>query len=334
MKTILAVRYAIGVSAFAIAIAGCGSSQTPVATGNVVGSQAPQTAVVPQPKVTPLYILARRPARSGWLSPAAKRQPVIYVANGDQVLLYSEAGRQTSPIGMITSGVDYAYGLYVDRSGTLYVSNWNNNTVTAYAAGSTMPSATYSQDLSRPLYPIVDRYGDLFVGNANRPTVVEYKPGSTAAYQVLNIDGVEADGLAFDQQGNLYVAYRNSAEGLGSIEEFAPGSTTGQSLGMVLNQPQGVIVDSNNNILAVETGATRRVDVFAPGSQTPSGQLGIHATPTELAMKGKELHFFISSLGGELYGSSYPLHAPPRTFPKDQVNSLIQGVAINNPYYF
>jgi sugar lactone lactonase YvrE len=217
-----------------------------------------------------------------------------------------------------------------------------NNTVTVYARGSTSPSATYSDGLSRPLYPIVDSSGDLWVSNANNGTVVEYQPGSTSVYQVLHTLGNEADGMDFDEQGNLYVAYRTPSAD--SIEKFAHGSAQGKSLGMSLNQPQGVIVDNIGNILTVETGGTNRIDLFHPGAQTPSVEVPVPSTPTQIATRNaeKEHGFVISSFGEySSYGYGSPVYAvhsllskPPPLIVKEMTQDLIQGVALSNGQTF
>jgi len=334
-------RYVLGVGVVAVMLVGCGGSQGPT-----VLSQGPagisQAAHGPMPQASPLFVPSRRAKLPGWLSPEARQAATgiyyIYVADYDagEILIYPESGKLQSPIGMISSGISAPWGLYIDQD-NVYVANSGNNTVTVYTAGSTSPSATYSQDLSRPLYPIVDSRGDLFVSNANNGTVVEYPPGSTTASQVLQTPGNEADGMDFDPQGNLYVAYRNSSSyGVGSIEEFAAGSSQGRSLGMALNQPQGVIVDNNNNILAVETGGTNRIDVFPPGDKTPS--LELHTpnsdTPTQLAIFQNERELYLSAYSGTVYKTHYPLRPRSSLLTKDDAKTLIQGLAITNGQVF
>ncbi|MGC2407064.1 MAG: hypothetical protein WA431_11710 [Candidatus Cybelea sp.] len=100
------------------------------------------------------------------------------------------------------------------------------------------------------------------MSNQHGGTVVDYLSGSTNAYRVLQTSGAEADGVDFDSQGNLYVAYRTSDRKRHSIEEFAPGSTHGKVLGMTLNEPQGLIVDNRGNILVVARAQT-------PGARDP-----------------------------------------------------------------
>jgi sugar lactone lactonase YvrE len=324
-------RDALGMAAAAFALTACGGANTAMSGAVPLG--------------TPLPAAPRGPSQPGWLSPEAKKhgKPVIYVADfkNNEVLIYPAYGKLQSPIGMISSGVAEPYGLWVDRLRTLYVANRGNHTVTVYPAGSTSPSVTYSQGLGDPLYPIVDRHGDLFVGNGKaRPgggTVVEYPTGSTIPKKVLRTRGNEADGMDFDQQGNLYVAYRNgNGSSSGNIEEFAPGSKRGQVLGMTLNQPQGVIVDDKRNILAVETGNADRIDLFAPGARGPLIEVPMPNgdTPTQLAISQKENRLFVTGYSGTVYVTHYPLHAKSSLSAKDDAQALIQGIASSNGQTF
>jgi DNA-binding beta-propeller fold protein YncE len=325
----------------AIFIAGCAGSQS--LTGGQTVSLGELDHTRPLAQATGLPARPNKHAGAGWFSttsrlrhgfpPAAQN---LYVANqsNNEIDIYLEAGRFTTRVGEIAAGIDGPYGLYVDREHALYVANQKNNTVTKYPYGATSPSLTYSAKLSRPLYPLVDRRGDLFVSNANNGTVVEYLAGTTtSAYQIIQTAGRGADGMDFDQHGNLYVACRNGA-GLGSIEEFSQGSTQGTVLGMTLNQPQGVIVDTNGNILAVETGPTRRVDVFAPGAQTPSLQEDTTHIGTQLALAKSQVEIFLSTLSGIVYVAPFPLRGlKPYGYVKDQSASLIQVVTITDSQF-
>ncbi len=336
-------RYALGVAVVAFTLTACGSANTAMNGAVLLRTPLPAPMNGTVPRSTPLPAALWGPRAPGWLSPRAKRprEPVIYVAgyNDGEVLLYPAHGKLQPPIGMISSGVDGPYGLWVDRHRTLYVANRSNRTVTVYPAGSTSPSVTYSQGLSDPLYPIVDRRGDLFVGNGDEGsgggTVVEYRSGSTIPYQVLQTPGSEVDGMDFDRQGNLYVAYRNYSYS-GSIDEFAPGSTQGLILGMTLNQPQGVVVDKQGNVLAVETGDTPRIDLFPPGDQTPSTEVPMpnDDTPTQLAIRRKENRLFVTGYSGTVYVTHYPLHTNVYLGAKDDTQTFIQGVALGDGQIF
>jgi DNA-binding beta-propeller fold protein YncE len=296
--------------------------------------------VAPQDTPFPPAPTGVRP--TGWISPEARTKARIYVADQSfsKVLIYSELDGIL--LGEITDGVAGPYGLYVDRHGTLYVANASKNTVTAYPDGSESPSITWSADLHGPLYPIVDGNGDLFVSNDNG-TVVEYLSGSTSANQVLQTPGREADGLDFDSQGNLYVAFRKSdSKRAAGIEEFAPGSTQGTILPMKLIAPQGLIVDKRDNILVVETETKNRIALFPPGhkykSRAISGPESSYrgASLTQLAIKANETELFVSDLNGGVYTIAYPF---PQSGTLNELlqtpgSATIQGVALSNGQTF
>ena len=322
---------------FAIGIAGCGGLQPSTIGFN--SSSSLNNSEIPLPRASGLPALPKKQPR-GWFLNTTHASvsssgvvQYLYVANqtNNDIDIFLEKGRRTLPIGQISSGIAAPYGLYVDSQHALYVANQLANTVTKYAYGSTSPAATYSEDLDRPLYPLVDKHGNLFVGNARHGTVVEYLAGSTTPYQVLQTPGNEADGMDFDAQGNLYVAFR--ARELGSVEVFAPNSTQGTVLGMKLDQPQGLVVDNDGNILVVETGYTRCVDVFTPGSLTPSLQERSRYTGTQLALDKKELEIFLSTLNGIVYGAPYPLAGvKPYGHIKDEEapSEIIEGITITD----
>ncbi|HEY6326453.1 MAG TPA: hypothetical protein VIW73_08095 [Candidatus Cybelea sp.] len=291
------------------------------------GANAPLRS--PEIVVSPATVARHVPRARGWLSPEVKKRGnLIYVAAGSGVLIFREE-RNSPPIGYITDGASSPYGLYVDRHGNLYVANWYANTVDAYARGSLTPFATYSQDLNYPLYPLVDSNGNLFVGNGGSGDIIEYRHGTTSVSRILQTAGAQVDGMDFDAKGNLYVAYRNG--GLGSIETFAPGSTQGKVLGMQLDQPQGLIVANSGIILAVETGATSRIDEFLPGSTTPRLEVPVPQTPVQLAITESENRMFVSTLDGPVYATDYPLYQPRL---KEEVFGSSQGVALSNGQYF
>jgi len=340
MKTLGSGLFVLSLCA-AIMLGGCGQSQQAIQVPTVTPQAAPLASSQ-----------ASIPSASGLSAEAElplKASPLIYASNSVvtknkityKVSFYPEAGSKKA-LGNVRDGVFWPWGIYVDKNGTLYVANESPSAVMAYPKGATSPLTTWSQDLSRSLYPIVDSGGNLWVSNAGNGTVVEYLAGSTAAYQVLQTPGVEADGMDFDAQGDLYVAYRTSnCNTCGSIEEFAPGSTQGLILGMTLNEPQGLIVDNNNNILVVETGTTKRIDLFKPGEQTPSQEVPapLHSGFNQLAIEANESELFISGWSrsrSSVFMTAYPFPTSPKLteVPSPSRFSSIYGVALSNEQTF
>lgn len=310
-------------------LAACSGSATPSAITNA-----------PAPLASPANSAPHGPKGHGWISRGAATQRVVYVTDGDKVLIFPEKHNRP-PLGEISDGIESAYGVCLDRNGNLYVANQYGNSVVEYPPGATEPSQSFSQDLERPLYPAVDSHGNLWVTNADNGTVVEFAAGTTQASHVLQTPGVEADGLDFDPQGNLYVAYRLSPHGLGSIEEFAPGSSQGSILGMSINQPQSVVVAASGTILTVETGGTNRIDVFPPGYQEPTLVVGVRDAPTQIAITRDQRSLWVSSFAeGRIFSSPYPLlnpnGSPNVLHEKIRVKSYgsVQGMALSNGQVF
>jgi DNA-binding beta-propeller fold protein YncE len=310
------------------------------------GALPPQQSIASQSHVAPVARATTLPAdfglarRAGSFSPRAGTA-YLYIADQsfNEIDIFPLKGQLQPQVGTITDGIHEPYGLWFDRGAQeLYVADPGNNTVTVYRYGSTKPTRTYSQGLKGPLYPIVDSHGELYVTNVSGGTVVEYLAGSTHVFQVLQTPGTEADGVALDKHENLYVAYRNNSSGQGSIEEFAPGSTQGQVLGMTLDEPQGVTVVPSGNIIATETGGTNRVDVFRPGSKTPSLEVPMpegESVATELVIDCHDESLYVSALySGIVYGINYPLRGQ-NLFMKDQVlGATIQGATVTSTQKF
>jgi len=253
-------------------------------------------------------------------------QPLLYVGDGSSIDIFPLTGPSQQQIGSISEGVSNPWGLSVDANKSLYVAN-GNATVTVYPYGSTSPSMTYST-MSRPLYALADSTGHVFVSGLNRHGVgyvVEFNAGHNRviARQPL---GTEADGIAEDAQGNLYVAYRKIS---GSIVEFGPGLTKKRHTGIRIDQPQGLLVDHAGNIIVVESVADR-VDVFPPGTKTPSVSVTISGIGhlAELAMQNSETTLWVCSEEGFVYSMPYPLTASTVSTEYEKINGPSNGVAV------
>lgn len=241
--------------------------------------------------------------------------------------IFPLTGPNQQQIGSITNGIDGPWGLSVDSNKSLYVANAGNDSVTVYAYGSTTPSMTYS---APALYALADSAGHVFVSGGRNPhglgNVIEFNAGRNRVIAHAQL-GFETDGMAEDGQGNLYVAYRGKVSG--SIAEFGPRLTHKRHLGVRIDQPQGLLVDSAGNIIVVESVADR-IDVFPRGVKTPSVTVTVPGIGNlaELAMQHSEKTLWVSSQGGYVYSMPYPL--TPSTVPTEyeEVFGQSDGIAV------
>jgi hypothetical protein len=308
------VRLASIIGAAAL-FAGCGGSQ------QIGQTASPQLQGDATSTPLPGHAVSHRASRPLPRYPQSG-EPLLYVANDyvPAIDIFPLTGPNQKQIGSISNGVDYPWGLSVDSNNSLYVANggYDTGSVTVYPYGSTIPSMTYSP-MYRALYALADSAGHVFVSGYNRRHlghVLEFNAGRNHVIANQQL-GSETDGMAEDVQGNLYVAYRGVGKfRKSSIAEFGPGLKHKRHLGMKIDQPQGLLLDSTGNMIVVESAADR-IDMFPPGATTPSVTVTISGIGNlgELAMQNSETTLWVSSEGGFVYSMPYPL--TPSTVPTE-----------------
>jgi DNA-binding beta-propeller fold protein YncE len=311
-----------------IAFAGCGGPQQ---IGQTASPQLQEEAAsTPLPSGAVSHRASRALPRN-----ALSGQPLLYVGDdgNGSVDIFPLTGPNKKQIGSISNGMRAPWGLSVDANGSLYVANSGNGTVTVYPYGSSSPSMTYSKGVHEPLYALADSAGHVFVcgrdaGTHNKGLVFEYNVGTNVPIAHARL-GSEDDGMAEDASGNLYVAFRHTGPH-SSIAEFGPGLSNKRLLGMTINQPQGLLVDSGGNIVVAES-ASDNIEVFPPGATTPSLTLSFSAGANlaELAMQNSETTLWVSTEGGEVYSMPYPL--TPSTVPTEyeNISNFGNGIAVS-----
>ena len=264
---------------------------------------------------------------------------LLYVGddNLNAIDIFPLTGPNQKQIGSISDGVQGPWGLSLDSIKSLYVANTGgggydrggSDTVTVYPYGSTSPSMTYSP-FAAALYALADSVGHVFVSGWNQHHqghVIEFNAGRNRVIANQRL-GSETDGMAEDGQGNLYVAYRGKVTG--SIAEFGPKLTHKRHLGIRIDQPQGLLVDSSGNIIVVESAADR-IDVFPPGAKTPSVTVTISGIGNlgQLAMQNSETTLWVSSQGGYVYSMPYPLTPSTVATEYEKIGTESDGIAVS-----
>jgi hypothetical protein len=278
------------------------------------------------------------------MQPSAKSylplKPVIHATlfldSDNSISIFPLTGPNQKQVGSIAKGIDLPWGLSVDSANSLYVANSGNGTVTVYPYGSSTPSITYSGRWARPLYAVADSAGHVFVSgftpSLTRGRVVEYAAGTNVVI-AKTLLGVEADGIAVDQRGNLYVAYRSSYS-QASVAEFGPGLTHRRLLGMAIDQPQGLLVDRSGNVVVAES-ESQDIKVFPPGRTTPSVTVTIrgsydYGNLAELAMRKAEKTLWVCDEMGDVHSMPYPLTSSTVPTEYEATSYFSNGLALSS----
>lgn len=228
----------------------------------------------------------------GWLSPDAKRhkhKALIYWGNYDSntITIFSAKGVNGKQEGQISTGLSNPERLFVDKQRNVYATNIGNNTITGYKPGSTSPFITISNGVNSPTGLTVDAAGTVYSANVGNDTVTVYPKGQTAPSLTIPLSG-SPEYLATDSHDNLYVSM-----GL-EVLEFAPGSSTGTNLGLVIGSPGAIEVDRKGNIIIIDESKPS-IDVIPAGQTSPTKEIAItRGNPFSLALNAKENHVYVS----------------------------------------
>jgi streptogramin lyase len=248
--------------------------------------------------------------------------------NGNAVVEYTasqlaSSGTPTAAVNLTANAgsLSQPAGLAFDASGNLWVSNVGANTVVQFSvsqlasSGSPTPAVTVgasSGSLNAPVGIAFDASGNLWVGNALGNTLVAFNPSQLAANgtptpavtlsaNANSIDGVI--GLAFDGNGNLWIANGNS--GFDTVVQFSASqlASTGAPTPPViltatagsLADPAGLAFDNSGNLWVANFSGSSVVE-FTSSQLVTSGS----PTPNVIVSGG--------SLGGP-FGIAFDPHA-------------------------
>lgn len=211
----------------------------------------------------------RHPAGRSWVSPAARRQPIVYASsyNGGFINIYPQKGSNQAPIGQITNGLLSPQGMDVDAHHRLWVANTNANTVVGFRPGATSPFTILKDTNYYPIEVAVDSHGTVYASNAESTTgppgnVTVWAKGHTKPTATLTYPNfLIVLGVGVDAADNVYVSYIPTS-GPPAMVEFPAGSQTGQPL-PIQNANEGEMTFDSSGNLVMET-LNNTLGVWAP----------------------------------------------------------------------
>jgi sugar lactone lactonase YvrE len=241
-------------------LAGCGGSQPPISTPNVLQNSSQSRELVKPSAVMPTYKV------SG---------PLLYVANAGLTLtpltIYKANADNQKPLATISKDINNSRGTCIDSAGTLYVTNFASGTgwVSEYALGQTKPVRVITKGIAFPGYCAIDSSDNLWVANLGGDDVTEYLKGSTKPHATITNGLTYPVGVAIDHEGNLYVSnYKPySAQ---NIQVYASGGKSpSRTITDGVSAPVGIAVDAQDT-LYVTTGTPQgQIEEYRFGQSKP-----------------------------------------------------------------
>lgn len=248
----------------------------------------------------------RRIANPAPTALAIGREGSLYVADFDANTVTVYARGTGSVLRVITQGLDEPRALAFDGKGNLYVANHQSNTVTVYAPGSGSVLRTINQGLNGPHALIFGHNGDLFVGSngsgyitvyppggiravrtivthngplalgmdhagdlfsVNNFNITVYKPGQTKPDRTIT-NGISLPStLAFDANGNVYVANWGPNMLRSFISIYAPdGSSPTREIDRGISNPLSLAFSTDGSLFVANAGSNT-VSVYGPAGR-------------------------------------------------------------------
>jgi hypothetical protein len=219
----------------------------------------------------------------------------VYVAdiNANDIAIFSNGHYKSR--GIISNGINEPVGEWIDKKGNLYVANVGSAQVEEYGPGDKSPKATYSEGLYEPIREAVDAKGNVYVADynvgSNFSYINEYAQGVNSVKQEFVTNG-NAEDVAIDGSGDLFVDVVDTRTGAGGIEEFPAGSTKGQMLGVSFGWPAAMAMDKQGDLLVCDTTADV-VDVIPAPYSSVAGTVGKFTHPYNLALNASANRLYV-----------------------------------------
>jgi hypothetical protein len=263
--------------AVALALAGCASGTGSLAPSSGASSSNASAGVrfLRGPVVEGFYRvpLVAHPWNIRHVWPNGGRQ-VLFVADpqDNQILMYDPKTPNPQPEGSITTGIDYPFGVAVDKKGTLYVANLlggspDDGSVTIYPKGSSSPSLTITSGMLNPYGIGVDSKGNVFASMLGNDTMVGYRAGATSPFETVSFpDSSQVLGVGIDAKDNAWLGSDED----NSVYEVPAGSTTPQNANLTGLLGTISVAFGPNDVMYVSNYASANVQVYAYGTTSPS----------------------------------------------------------------
>ncbi|CAF1190189.1 unnamed protein product [Adineta ricciae] len=199
-------------------------------------------------------------------------------------------------------------GLFVDISNTIYAGSWLNNIVKVWYHGSSTSVRTITNDINFPYGLFASKDGDIYIDNGARNRRVDkWTPNATHSSSVMTISN-PCWSLFIDTNNSLYCSLERSHQVVKvdlSSNSMIPikvaGNGTAGSTPSLLNEPNGIFVDTDFTLYVAECGNNRiqRFNLGDPNGTTVVGSTAPKTIslkcPTSVILDGNGFLFIMDS---------------------------------------
>ena len=240
--------------------------------------------------------------------------------NGGSITVFNSSGQALSgSSGFTAGGLDYPVAIAIDTDGSAWaVDNGNSHISHLSSSGASLAGSTGYSDTSfaYPAALAIDASHNVWIGN-NDSVVTKVAPNGSQFTTYTCCD--DASGLAFDQQGNLWVAnfYGDSISEVSSTGVISAGTFTGGGL----DHPESIAIDGNGNVWVANFQAKALTELAgasatSPGTPlSPAGGIGgaanlVHAFAMAIDSSGD---IWVTNSGSNILTEYIGLASPIKT---------------------
>lgn len=237
----------------------------------------------------------------------AKIEKALYVADPDNtaVQVFQNGTYQHQGQFSATSG---PAGLWVDAKSNVYVTSSSGlgmqrlySMVTEYEHGSYRPLCVYSDGIQDAIGVTTDRNGTVYVADFNfgfhSGGHIDVYPQCVNKLAKQYLVRFGPAGVAVDAEGNVFVAYEKYpfSRQQGHFVEFKAGSDTPKRFKATTGYNGGMVIDHNDNLIAVDQPG-KVVDIISPPYRTTRSLVTGLGHPVRVALNKSETLLFVSDI--------------------------------------
>lgn len=336
-------RFATATAALALAcgFAGCAASVAPAPGAPFAADRAARrTQIVREPALT-IHGAPRIGDVPVGLAPGiqARAGSVLYAAefNPSQTNLYALPDHKNSA-PKCSIATQYVNDIGVDATGTLWVPQGGIDQVTTYSRGTcSQSSAILNEPYGQPADIAFGAGGtnyvsDIFNKNGGAGLVSVYPKGASAPASTLTDPGIEeADGIAIDRAGDVFVSTYHASTSSSTVVEFKKGKMPGRTLHLTgETEADGLTFDAHQNLIVADYHQVE-IEVYAPPySGRPVATFPVKGSPSYLKLDSSETSLYVSnSATGSVDVFAYPSGAFRYTVTNGLSQpAFVDGVAV------